>query len=102
MMSSFFDKTEIKDKECSQDIKLRDAFERSRKRDTVSRYEKGLVEHRLRKELLAVNHHSRILWGQAISEQLSRFFCQGGDGSEHDQDTRSNHRRSPIEFQLKT
>jgi hypothetical protein len=36
--------------------------------------------------LLAVNSFSRRTWGEVVSNELSRFFCCGGDGTTHDQD----------------
>jgi hypothetical protein len=85
-MTSFFKRTEIYNKERLLDYKLREAFERSRKRHTVTKYEMALIRACYRNELSAINHHARILWGEVISDELSNFFCQGGDGSEHNQD----------------
>jgi len=59
------------------------AFQESRKRKTLSRGDRELPRGRFRHDLLAVNSFSRRIWGQAISSELSRFFCDGGDGSTH-------------------
>jgi hypothetical protein len=39
-----------------------------------------------RSDLLAVNPFSRRTWGEVVSNELSRFFCDGGDGTTHNQD----------------
>jgi hypothetical protein len=33
-----------------------------------------------------VNSFSRRIWGEAVSNQLSHFFCEGGDGTKHNQE----------------
>ena len=52
----------------------------------LSRGDRELPKGRFRHDLLAVNSFSRRIWGQAISNELSRFFCDGGDGTTHNRD----------------
>lgn len=85
MTSSFFIRTNIENKERKQEAKLKEAFEKSRKRHTVTKLERALIRYASRNELSAVNHRARILWVQTISDQLASFFCQDG-GSEHSQE----------------
>src|SRR5437868_3869523 len=80
---TFFSDTKIESWQSKEAAKLRLAFRESLKRATVSRGDKNLLEWDLRSGLLAVSRHSRVLWGETVCEQLSRFFCEGGDGTEH-------------------
>lgn len=65
---------------------LRLAFQKSRKRHTLSRGDRELPKGRFRHDLLAVNSFSRRIWGEATSREVSRAFCDGGDGTTHNQD----------------
>ena len=46
-----------------------------------------LDRHRLlparRLDLLCVNRHSRVVWGQLLCDQFSKVFCDGGNGKKH-------------------
>src|SRR5438045_859606 len=81
---TFFDQTKISINERSIEAKLRSAFQEARNRDTVSRADKTLLHSSHRHELLAVNRHSRVLWGRAVCHQLSAFFCCA-DGVNHNE-----------------
>ncbi|UPJ60501.1 hypothetical protein [Bradyrhizobium sp. 192] len=65
---------------------LRLAFQKSRKRHTLSRGDRELPKGSFRHDLLAVNSFSRRIWGRAVSNELSRFFCDGGGGTTHTRD----------------
>jgi hypothetical protein len=79
---TFFDQTKISINERSGEAKLRSAFQEARNRYTVSRTDEALLHSSHRHELLAVNRHSRVLWGRAVCNQLSAFFCCA-DGINH-------------------
>lgn len=83
---TFYRNTRIEYWQSRQHSSLRRAFEESRKRYTLSRGDRELPKGRLRHDLLAVNSFSRRIWGQAISTELSRFLCDGEDGTTHNQD----------------
>lgn len=83
---TFFGKTKIEQNERKQGLVLKQAFQKSRKRHTVSRGDRNLLNYNCRAVLSAVNHHSRTLWGEVVSDQLSGFFCNGNDGGYHDRD----------------
>jgi hypothetical protein len=83
---TFYDNTRIEYWQSREQSALRRAFQESRKRHTLSRGDRELPKGRFRHDLLAVNSFSRRIWGRAISDGLSRFFCGGGDGTSHNQD----------------
>lgn len=83
---TFYDNTRIEYWQSRERAALRIAFEESRRRHTLSRGDLELPKGRFRYDLLAVNSFSRRMWGEAISNELSRFFCDGGDGTTHNQD----------------
>jgi hypothetical protein len=83
---TFYGNTRIEYWQARDRSLLRLAFEESRRRHTVTRGDRELVRGRFRHELLAVNSFSRRIWGEVTSDQLSMFFCDGGDGSGHKQD----------------
>jgi hypothetical protein len=80
---TFYANTMIEYWQSREQSALRVAFLESRKHKTLSRGDRELPKGRFRHDLLAVNSFSRRIWGQAISNELSRFFCDGGDGSRH-------------------
>jgi hypothetical protein len=86
MDMTFYRNTRIEYWQSRQHSALRRAFQESRKRHTLSRGDRELPKGRFRYDLLAVNSFSRRIWGQAISNELSRFFCDGGDGTTHNRD----------------
>ncbi|MGY4368439.1 hypothetical protein ACVW1A_004504 [Bradyrhizobium sp. LB1.3] len=83
---TFYRKTRIEYWQSREHSALRRAFDESKKRHTLSRGDRELPKGRFRHDLLAVNSFSRRIWGQAVSNELSGFFCDGGDGSTHNQD----------------
>jgi hypothetical protein len=83
---TFYDTTKIESWQSRERSALRLAFQESRKRHTLTRGDRELLKGRLRHELLAVNSFSRRIWGTVVSKELSRFFCDGGDGASHNQD----------------
>jgi hypothetical protein len=83
---TFFSNTKIETWQNQLENKLRLAFQESRKRGSVSLGDKALLKGHRRSSLLAVNRHSRVLWGEVISSEISKFFCEGGDGTEHNQE----------------
>jgi hypothetical protein len=86
MDMTFYRNTRIEYWQSRQHSALRRAFEESRRRHTLSRGDRELPKGRFRHDLLAVNSFSRRIWGQAVSNELSRFFCDGGDGTTHNRD----------------
>ena len=70
-----FRKTRIEFYERQNGDRLNHALSVARTRHTISRSDKLLIQYRERSSLLAVNRHSRVLWGQAVCEQLEQFFC---------------------------
>src|SRR4051794_12199353 len=83
---SFYSRTKIEYWHSREQSALRLAFQVSRKRHTLSRGDRELPKGRSRSDLLAVNSFSRRLWGEAVSKQLSGFFCDDGNGTTHNQD----------------
>lgn len=83
---TFYRNTRIEYWQSRQHSAQRRAFEESRRRHTLSRGDRELPKGRFRHDLLAVNSFSRRIWGQAISNELSRALCDGGDGATHNQD----------------
>lgn len=79
-----FRKTKIELYERQNASRLNHALLVARNRDTVSRSDKLLIEYSERGSLLAVNRHSRVIWGKTVCEQLERFFCYPGT-TDHNQ-----------------
>lgn len=86
MDMTFYRNTRIEYWQSREHSALGRAFQESRKRHTLSRGDRELPKGRFRYDLLAVNSFSRRIWGQAISNELSHFFCDGGDGTTHNRD----------------
>ena len=84
---TFYCNTKIEYWQSREQSALRLAFQESRKRHTVTRGDRELVRGRFRHDLLAVNSFSRRIWGEAISNQVSGFFCDDEDGTAHNKDT---------------
>lgn len=82
----FYRNTRIEYWQSREHSALQRAFQESRKRHSLSRGDRELPKGRLRYDLLAVNSFSRRIWGEVLSRELSRFFCDGGDGTTHNQD----------------
>ncbi|MDI3561720.1 hypothetical protein [Bradyrhizobium sp. Arg816] len=80
---SFFSNTRIEYWQARQHSAQRRAFEKSNHRHTLSRGDRELPKPKFRYDLLAVNSFSRRRWGEVVSGELSRFFCDGGDGTTH-------------------
>jgi hypothetical protein len=85
MFMTFYTNTKIEYWQSRERTALRRAFEESRRRHTLSRGDRELPKARLRNDLLAVNSFSRRIWGEAISREISRFFCDDGSGATHNQ-----------------
>jgi hypothetical protein len=83
---TFYTNTKIEYWQSRERTALRRAFEESRRRHTLSRGDRELPKARLRNVLLAVNSFSRRIWGEAISNEVSRLFSGNGDGAKHNQD----------------
>ncbi|WP_271518489.1 hypothetical protein [Bradyrhizobium sp. CCBAU 53380] len=83
---TFYDNTRIEYWQSQEQSALRLAFQESRKRHTLSRGDRELPKGRFRHDLLAVNSFSRRIWGRAISDELSKLLCDGGDGTTHNRD----------------
>jgi hypothetical protein len=79
-----FEQTRIEFYERQNASRLDHAFDHARNRNTVSRSDKLLIQYRERSSLLAVNRHSRVIWGKAVCEQLEKFFCSP-DTTDHNQ-----------------
>jgi hypothetical protein len=86
MKMTFYRNTRIEYWQSRSQSALRLAFEESRKRHSLSRGDRELPKFKHGLSLLAVNPFSRRIWGEAISNEVSTFFCAGGDGTTHDQD----------------
>lgn len=83
---SFYARTRIEYWQAKEQSALRLAFQESRKRHILTRGDRELLKPRFRYDLSAVNSFSRRIWGEAISDQLSLFFCDGRDGVIHNRD----------------
>jgi hypothetical protein len=83
---TFYQNTKIETWQSKERCALRLAFQESRKRHTVSRPDLELPKMRFRDDLLAVNSFSRKVWGEIVSDKLSDSFCNGGDGTTHNQE----------------
>jgi hypothetical protein len=83
---TFYRKTRIEDWQGRAQTALRLAFEESRQRHSLSRGDRELPKFKHGFSLLAVNSFSRRIWGETISNVISRFFCEAGDGTAHNQD----------------
>lgn len=83
---TFYRNTRIDYWQSVEQSALRRAFKESRRRHTLSRGDRELPKGSFRHDLLAVNSFSRRIWGRAISNELSRFFCDGEDGTTHNRD----------------
>src|SRR3984957_18002883 len=79
-----FKKAKLEFYERQNASRLNHALLVARNRHTVSRSDKLLIQYRERGSLLAVNRHSRVIWGKAVCEQLETFFCSP-DTSDHNQ-----------------
>jgi hypothetical protein len=79
-----FKKTKIEFYERQNGGRLNHALLVAHNRHTVSRSDKLLFQYPERGSLLAVNRHSRVIWGKAVCEQLGKFFCSP-DNSDQNQ-----------------
>jgi hypothetical protein len=79
-----FKGTKIEFYERQNGFRLNHAFLVARNRHTVSRSDKLLIQYQEHGSLLAVNRHSRVIWGKAVCEQLGKFFCWP-DTTDHNQ-----------------
>jgi hypothetical protein len=86
MIMTFYHNTKIQDWQAIEKAALRLAFKESRRRHSLTRGDRELPKARFRYDLLAVNSFSRRIWGEAVSDEISRFFCDGGDGTTHNRD----------------
>jgi hypothetical protein len=78
MNMKFFKNTEIETYSWIANDLLKQAFETARNRNSVPISNRRLINQHHSAHLLAVNHQSRLTWGEAISEQLSEHFCLPG------------------------
>ena len=83
---TFYNKTRIEYWQSKEKSALRLAFQESRKRHSITSGDRERLKLGLRNDLLAVNSFSRRIWGEAVSNQLSHFFCEGGDGTKHNRE----------------
>jgi hypothetical protein len=83
---TFYDNTRIDYWQRMERRAMRCAFQESRKRHTVNPSDRARLTGQYRYELLAVNSFSRRIWGEVTSREISRFFCEGGDGETHNQE----------------
>jgi hypothetical protein len=77
-MVMFFEKTSIAKYSALADQNLREAFETARSQETVCSWDRRLLDSNHANELGAVNHYSRQIWGEAISQQFASRFCHPG------------------------
>jgi hypothetical protein len=78
MNMKFFKNTEIETYSWIANDLLKQAFETAWNRDSVPISNHRLINQHHSAHLLAVNHQSRLIWGEAISEQLAAHFCLPG------------------------
>lgn len=83
---TFYAKTGIDRWQSLEQSALRLAFQESRKRHSITRGDRERIKLGYRHDLLAVNSFSRRIWGKALSDQISNFFCDSGHGGKHNQD----------------
>lgn len=75
---NFFKQTKIRKYSSRAEDHLKSAFSSARNRKSVSRSDYDLVRARHDLHLRAVNHQSRLIWGEAVSRQLARHLCALG------------------------
>jgi hypothetical protein len=61
------------------------AFEKSRKRHTISKQDLRLTEARSAPDLCSVNHFARVRWGKAFCKEFEKFFKLDDENSFPDQ-----------------
>ena len=81
---SFFSETKIARAACRERGELWYALQEARNRKALSLGDKSLLEPMHASSLRAVNCRGRMLWGRAVSTEISRFFCAPGS-VEHNQ-----------------
>jgi len=85
-MPTFFDNSRIAYWQTVAHSNMRYAFDGSRKRHKLSPLDRHRIKPQRPDPLLAVNSHSRINWGRIVCREIARFFCDGGDGKDHNQE----------------
>ncbi|MBJ7402205.1 MAG: hypothetical protein JHD07_02440 [Bradyrhizobium sp.] len=85
-MPSFFDNSRIAYWQTIERSRMLSTFESSRKRHKLSPVDRHRIKPQRPDQLRAVNSHSRINWGRIVCGELARFFCDGGDGTDHNQE----------------
>src|SRR4051794_15783381 len=83
---TFFEKSNIEKWQTRSFRELRYAFRESRKAIKLTPLDRDKIRPRHAYRLLAVNHHSRMFWGQVLCDTISEFFCDGEEGSWHDRE----------------
>jgi hypothetical protein len=84
-MSSLFSQTGIKRDARKAGTILRYAFASAQNRHTVTACDKHRLSAGDRHSLSPVNSHSRMLWGEAVWNELADFHCDDPDEPEHNQ-----------------
>jgi hypothetical protein len=78
MNMRFFKNTEIETYSWIANDLLKQAFETARNRNSVTIHDRRRIEQLNTEHLSAVNHQSRLTWGEATSQQLAGYFCFPG------------------------
>jgi hypothetical protein len=84
-MPSLFSQTGIENDARNAASMLRYAFANAKNRHTVTACDKHRSSGNNRFSFSAVNPHSRMLWGEAVWNEISRYFCDDPDEPDHNQ-----------------
>jgi hypothetical protein len=76
---SFFRSSGIREWCQSSDQELRDAFDTAHNRGTITTMDRRLLLPSAADQMLAVNAHSRIKFGEALCEEIADRFCLNGN-----------------------
>jgi hypothetical protein len=72
---SFFNETRLRGNERTNSELLQEAFMKARNRYSLSQFDKRRVSRMARDQFLAVNRYSRVIWNEALCEQLEAHLC---------------------------
>lgn len=85
-MPTFFENSQIAYWQTIAHKNMRFAFENSLKRFKLKPLDRHRIKPQQSHQLLAVNSQSRVHWGRIVCGELARFFCDSGDGTDHNQE----------------
>jgi hypothetical protein len=71
----FFAETRLSGNERANSELLQEAFMKARNRYSLSQFDRHRVSRMARDQFLAVNRYSRLIWNEALCEQLEAHLC---------------------------